>query len=57
MAEFNKEIYKIELHLKTLEAGLTFYTNRNIMDKVRETRLEIALWKKELKKVKKNLDK
>jgi len=57
MAEFNKQIFDIELHLDTLQAGLTYYTNRNMMDKVRETRLEIALWKKELKKVKKNLDK
>lgn len=52
---FNKEIYHLELHIKTLEAGLTYYTNRKIMDKVREIRLEITETKKILKKKKKDL--
>ena len=53
---FNKEIYNIELHLKTLKAGLTYYKNRNMTDKVDETKLEIKFWEKELKKLKKDLD-
>jgi len=53
---FNKEIYKLELHIKTLQAGLTYYTNRKVMDKVREIRLEIIETQKILKKKKKDLD-